>query len=81
MRGLVIEIQFPLTRVLARGGSGRPSFIVRCASSIMFAPTAFLLSNTLSVRASVDLSRFCGAPCARSGRFPFESDRAFPARC
>jgi len=29
----------------------------------------------------MDLSRFCAAPSARLGRFPFESDRAFPTQC
>ena len=31
--------------------------------------------------AEVDLSRFCAAPSARLGHFPFEGDRAFPAQC
>jgi len=30
---------------------------------------------------NMDLSRFCAAPSARLGRFPFESDRAFPTQC
>ena len=29
----------------------------------------------------LDLSRFCAAPRARLGHFPFESDRAFPTQC
>jgi transposase len=29
--------------------------------------------------AIVDLSRFCAAPSARLGHFPFKSDGAFPA--
>ena len=29
----------------------------------------------------MDVSRFCAAPGARLGHFPFESDRAFPAQC
>lgn len=32
-------------------------------------------------RSEVDLSRFCAAPSARLGHFPFESDGAFPAQC
>lgn len=32
-------------------------------------------------KAKVDLSRFCAAPRARLGHFPFESDRAFPTQC
>lgn len=30
--------------------------------------------------ATLDLSRFCAAPSARLGHFPFEGDRAFPAQ-
>ena len=29
----------------------------------------------------LDLSRYCGAPIARLGHFPFESERAFPVQC
>ena len=32
-------------------------------------------------RGRMDLSRFCAAPSARLGHFPFEGDRAFPAQC
>jgi len=31
--------------------------------------------------ADVDVSRFCAAPSARLGHFPFECDRTFPPQC
>jgi len=40
--------------------------------------------ETLEIRAvevTMDLSRFCAAPCARLSHFPFECDGAFPTQC
>jgi hypothetical protein len=38
-----------------------------------------LLQTAGEHRGAVDLSRFCAAPSARLGHFPFKSDGAFPA--
>jgi Transposase DDE domain group 1 len=34
-----------------------------------------------SLQTRLDLSRFCAAPGARLGHFPFEGDGAFPTQC
>ncbi len=34
-----------------------------------------------TAESGVDLSRFCAAPSARLGHFPFEGYRAFPTQC
>ncbi len=40
-----------------------------------------IADTSISGARVVDLSRFCAAPRARLGHFPFESDRAFPTQC
>jgi len=39
------------------------------------------VSATLGASDMLDVSRFCAAPSARLGHFPFECDRTFPPQC
>jgi len=41
----------------------------------------YAIPKWTSLKAKVDVSRFCAAPSARLGHFPFECDRTFPPQC